>query len=138
MNDSQLKDILTRYKRIAVLGLSPISSRPSFAVTRYMISAGYEIYGVRPGAPGEILGRLCVEHLKDLKAPVDILNVFRRSEAIPELVTEIEAWLPTLKERPKVLWLQEGITHPEAEERARGLGLTVVSDRCILKDHLKL
>lgn len=139
-NDQVLKKILQDGQRIAVIGLSPVAGRPSFGVTRYMIDQGYEIFGVRPASPTEVLGRPCVESIHQLPGPVDILNVFRNVDAIPGLVDDIIQWMKglPLSDKPKVLWLQEGITHEAAEEKARKAGLTVVSDRCILKEHARL
>lgn len=138
--DSELRDLLKTCKRIAVIGLSPVAGRPSYGVTRYMIDQGYEIWGVRPASPKEILGRPCVERLADLQDDVDIIDVFRNPEAIPEVVDEVEAWMKAKPEgrKPKLLWLQMGITHPEAEAKAKSLGLKVISDACILVEHRRL
>ncbi|MEQ1875149.1 MAG: CoA-binding protein [Bdellovibrionia bacterium] len=130
--DDEVKKILETYRNIAVIGLSPQAGRPSHGVTRYMIQQGYNIVGVRPGGIKEVLGRPMYETLADVKEDFEIVDVFRSAEFIPETVDEV------LKTKAKVLWLQEGITHPEAEERARKAGLTVISDRCILKDHIRL
>jgi predicted CoA-binding protein len=140
LNDAQIKDILEEGTRIAVVGLSPVAARPSYEVTQYMIDHGYEIYGVRPASPPEILGRPCVEKLSDLKEDVDIIDVFRNSDAIPALVGEIEVWMKGMspERRPKCLWLHLGITHPEAEKKAEKLGLKVISNRCILMEHRRL
>ena len=139
-----VKAALEKACRIAVVGLSPVAARPSFGVTRYMIESGFEIFGVRPASPPEILSRPCVERLQDLHVAVDIIDVFRNSDAIPDLVTEIAKWLEVepmksrLREkRPVCLWLQEGISHPSAEQVAIDLGLLVISDRCILKEHAR-
>lgn len=134
MNPSNavIKDVLTKYKTIAVIGLSPQADRPSHDVTEYMIHQGYEIYGVRPGGIKTILGRPCFEKLADVNEPFEIVNVFRANEFIPGVVEEV------LKTKAKVLWLQLGITHPEAEEKARKAGLTVISNKCILVEHRKL
>lgn len=140
LTDAQIKDILETGNRIAVVGLSPVPARPSFGVTKYMIDHGYEIYGVRPASPPEILGRPCVEKLSDLKEDIDIIDVFRNADAIPQLVDEIEEWMKNMspERRPKCLWLQLGITHPEAEKKAEKLGLKVISDKCILIEHRRL
>lgn len=122
------KEILTKYKKIAVVGLSPDPMRPSHSVTNYMIRHGYEIVGVRPGDK-EILGRPCYASLKEVPGPLEIVNVFRAPEHVPAIVDEAIAL------KAKVLWLQEGVVHPQAEEKARKAGLVVVSDRCILKEH---
>ena len=138
LSDAEIREILETNRRIAVIGLSPVPSRPSFGVTRYMIESGYEIFGIRPGSPTTILGRPCVETLRQFDEDVGIINVFRNSEAIPELVTELEAWMKTRTKKPNVLWLQQGISHPEAEARAEKLGLKVISNRCILVEHSRL
>ena len=140
MNDARMREILQKYRRIAVVGLSPVSNRPSNGVTRYMINHGYEIYGVRPASPPEVLGRPCVEKIEDLPSDVDIIDVFRNPDAVPGLVDELEKWMKALpaERRPKVLWLQEGVGNPQAEAKAEKLGLEVVSDRCILKEHARL
>jgi predicted CoA-binding protein len=130
-SDDVIRDVLTRYKRIAVIGLSPRPERASYHVTKYMIDAGYEIFGVRP-AQKEILGRPCYASISEVPKPLEIVDVFRASEAIPELVDEL---LPL---KPKVLWLQEGVSHPEAERKASAAGIVVISDRCILKEHMRL
>ena len=138
MTDVEMTEILKTSKRIAVIGLSPVPARPSYSVTRYMIESGYEIFGVRPASPKFILGRPCVESLAELTEDVDILNIFRNPEALPALVTEIEEWMKSRKKPPTTLWLQEGVSHAEAETHARALGLKVVVNRCILKDHALL
>ncbi|HEX4922449.1 MAG TPA: CoA-binding protein [Bdellovibrionales bacterium] len=130
--DSVIKDVLTKYKRITVVGLSPQPDRPSYGVTEYMINQGYEISGVRPGGLKEVLRRPMYETLDEVPEPLEIVNVFRAPEFIPEVVDDV------LKTGAKVLWLQLGITHPEAEERARKAGLTVISNRCILVEHRRL
>jgi uncharacterized protein len=140
INDDEIREILERCQRIAVIGLSPVPARPSYGVSRYMIRKGYELYGVRPGSPPEILGRPCVEELADLNAEIDLIDVFRNSDAIPGLVEEIEVFMKANngRKKPQVLWLQEGVSHPEAEKKAESLGLKVISDRCILKEHMRL
>lgn len=137
LNDQQMRDALANAKTIAVIGLSPDPSRASHHVTEYMINQGYEITGVRPGGHKPILDRPVVEKLSDLKSAPDIIDVFRNSDAIPGVVDEIEKMMERgLK--PKMLWLQLGISHPEAEKKAERLGLQVVSDKCILIEHRRL
>lgn len=131
MTDQQLKEVLTKYKNIVVVGISPRPERASYHVSEYMIDQGYDVVGVRPGAE-KVLGRSCYESVKDVPGSLEIVDVFRASENIPELVDEL---IPL---NPKVIWLQEGVTHPEAEAKARRAGITVVSDRCILKEHARL
>jgi uncharacterized protein len=137
LSDQEIRDALANSKTIAVIGLSPDPSRASNHVTEYMIHQGYEITGVRPGGHKPILGRPVVEKLSELTEAPDIIDVFRNSEAIPGIVDEIEKMIQRgLK--PKMLWLQLGISHPQAEEKARSLGLKVVSNKCILIEHRKL
>ena len=137
-DSAQIRDLLRAAKTIAVVGLSPDPSRTSFGVTNYMKRAGYKIFGVRPSPPPTILGEPCVAKLAAIPAHVDIINVFRNSEALPELVDEIGEWMKTLSDPPTVLWLQEGVTHESAEKKAASLGLTVIADACILKYHSRL
>lgn len=137
LTDQQIRDALANSKSIAVVGLSPDPSRASHHVTEYLIDQGYEITGVRPGGHQPILGRPMIEKLSELKSAPDIVDVFRNTEAIPGVVDEIEKMIEAGK-KPKMLWLQLGITHPEAEEKARRLGLQVVSNKCILIEHRRL
>jgi uncharacterized protein len=132
MTDKVIKDVLSNFKRIAVVGLSPQPNRPSYGVTDYMIRQGYDIVGVRPGGLKNILGKPVYEQLSEVPEPLEIVNVFRAPEFIPQVVDDV------LKTKAKVLWLQLGITHAEAEEKARAAGLTVISDRCILVEHRRL
>jgi predicted CoA-binding protein len=142
VSDLELRKFFQDSKSIAVVGLSPVPARPSYGVTRYMMNAGYEIFGVRPASPPEILGRPCVESLAQLSADIDIIDVFRNSDAISGLVDEIAIWLksPAMvhKRKPKLLWLQEGVRDAEAEAKAEKLGLKVIADKCILKEHARL
>lgn len=132
MDDKTIKEVLTKYKKIAVIGLSPQADRPSYGVTEYMIKNGYDICGVRPGGIEQILGKPVYEKLADVPGELEIVDVFRAKEFIPEVVDEV------LARGAKVLWLQLGITHPEAEEKARTAGLIVISNKCILVEHRRL
>jgi predicted CoA-binding protein len=124
------KEILATYKTIAVVGLSPKPDRASHRVSDYMQKAGYRIIPVRPGAE-EILGEKAYPELAAIPFPVDIVNVFRRSEFVRAIAEE------AVKMGAKVLWLQEGVVHEEGEETARQAGLEVIHNRCILKAHRK-
>jgi predicted CoA-binding protein len=121
-------EILRKYKTIAVVGLSPNRMRPSYGVSDYMKRSGYRIIPVNPGHP-EILGEKSYRTLDDVPEPIEIVNVFRRSEYVPEIADA------AIRKGAKVLWLQEGIHHEEAAEKARAAGLEVVMDTCILKEH---
>jgi len=126
-----IPEILSSYRTIAVVGLSSSPWRPSFAVTEYMQSQGYEIIPVNPNE-SEVLGHKSHKRLEDIEVPVEIVNVFRRPQFVPEIAASAIAL------GAKVLWLQEGVGHPDAERRAREAGLEVVSNRCLLKEHMAI
>lgn len=130
-DDATFSTALFNHRRIAVVGLSPRPERASHGVTRYMIEAGYEITGVRPGARS-ILERPVYSDLDQVPGPIEIVDVFRRAEAVPAIVDA------AIRRQARVLWLQLGIEHPEAEARARAAGIIVVSNRCILIEHRRL
>jgi hypothetical protein len=128
---AEIKALLQRVKTIAVVGLSPKPDRPSFSVSQTMQRFGYRIVPVRP-AVSEVLGEKAYAKLADIPFSVDLVNVFRESAAVPGIVEECLAMgVPAI-------WIQEGIVHDEAAEKARAAGLTVVMDRCIYKDYVRL
>jgi len=127
----EIKALLVRVKTIAVVGLSPKPDRPSFGVSQTMQRFGYRIVPVRP-AVSEVLGEKAYACLADIPFPVDLVNVFRESAAIPGIVEEC------LAINAPAIWIQEGIVHDEAAEKARAAGLAVVMDRCIYKDYVRL
>jgi predicted CoA-binding protein len=114
-----------------VVGLSSRRSRPSYGVSEYMQSSGYRIIPVNPNET-EILGEKVYPSLEDVPFPVDIVDVFRRSEQVPAIVDA------AIGIGAKGIWMQEGVFHEEAAEKARAAGLEVVMDRCILKEHRKM
>ncbi len=124
-------EILKAWKTIAVVGLSPKKTRPSHGVSEYMQTHGYRIIPVNPGH-SEILGQPCYRRLEDIPEPVEIVNVFRRSEECGPVIDSAIAI------GAKCVWLQEGIEHLDGAAKARAAGLEVVMDRCILKEHRKL
>lgn len=115
---------------IAVVGLSSNPMRPSYGVAEYMKNAGYKIIPVNPNER-EVLGERAIAKLEDIREPVDIVDVFRRPEFVPEVAESAIAI------GAKALWLQEGIVHEAAAKRARNAGLFVVMDKCILKEHAR-
>jgi len=125
-----VSEILRTSKTIAVVGLSSRRSRPSFGVAQYMQSAGYRIIPVNPNEP-EVLGEISYARLEDVPVPVDIVDIFRRSEFVPEIVES------AIRIGAKAVWMQEGVMHQGAAERARSAGLFVIQDSCILKEHVK-
>lgn len=128
--------IVRESKRIAVLGIKTEAQRgqPAFYVPEYMARAGYDIVPVPVYYPEakEILGRPVFRSLRDVPAPVDMVNVFRRSEHIPPHVADI------LAVKPRVAWFQLGIVNDEAAETLARAGIQVVQDRCLLVEHQRL
>lgn len=124
----EIGELLKRTKTIAVVGLSDSPLRPSHGVSAYMQSQGYRIIPVNPAIKGA-LGEKAVPSLSDVGETIDIVDVFRRSEFVPDIVDEaIRLKLPAI-------WLQEGVIHEEAAAKARKAGIFVVMDLCILKEH---
>jgi predicted CoA-binding protein len=124
------KEILEKYKRIAVVGLSSNTWRASYGVSRFMQTVGYQITPVNPNET-EVLGVKAYATLDDVPESLEIVNIFRRSEFVPEVVDA------AIRRKAKVVWMQEGVVHEEAAQRARAAGLEVVMDRCILKEQMK-
>lgn len=128
--EDRVLEVLKRAKTVAVVGLSEDVSRPSFEVSSYLQNRGYRVVPINPLA-GEILGEKSYPSLSEAAKieTIDIVDVFRRAEAVPAIVDEVlELGLP-------VLWLQETVVHEEAAEKARRGGVMVVMDKCILKEH---
>ena len=123
-----IKEILERYKNIAVVGLSSQTRRPSYSVSQYMQRAGYRIIPVNPNET-EVLGEKAYSSLDEVPGPVEIVDIFRRPEFVPDIV---EA---AIRRNAPVIWMQLGIVNEAAAERARAAGLEVVMDRCILVEH---
>ncbi len=115
-------------RRIAVVGLSDDPSRPSYGVSAHMLNAGYDIVPVNPNAD-EALGVKCVAKLTEVEGPVDIVNVFRRPLACPQVVRDAIAI------GAKGVWLQSGIINDEARQLAADAGIDFVQDRCIMIEH---
>lgn len=128
-----IKELLQQSKIVAVVGLSPKESRPSNSVGKYMIEAGYTVIPVNPGQT-EILGQPCFKTLSEIGRPIDIVDIFRRSEDILPIVEEVLQLDPL----PKAVWMQQGIVNEEAAQLAREKGIQVIMDRCIKVDHADL
>src|SRR5580692_3820193 len=125
------ENLLRSSRTIAVVGLSSRRSRPSYGVSEYMQSNGYRIIPVNPNE-SEILGEKSWASLEEIPERVDIVDIFRRAECVPEIVDS------AIRIGAKGIWMQEGVVHDEAAGRARAAGLEVVMDRCILKEHRKM
>ncbi len=121
-------DLLQKTKIIAVVGLSDSPYRPSHGVSAYMQSQGYKIIPVNPTVESA-LGETCYPTLLDVKEKIDVVNIFRRSEFVPEVVDQ------AIQLKVPVIWMQEGVVHEQAAEKARKAGITVIMDKCILKEH---
>lgn len=123
-----MEDLLRSAKTIAVVGLSNNRWRPSYGVSQYMQSNGYRIIPVNPNEQ-EVLGEKAYATLEEIPEQVDIVNIFRRSDQVPPIVDSAIAI------GAKGVWMQEGVVHEDAARKAREAGLTVVMNRCILKEH---
>lgn len=130
-DDAVLDALFKHMRTLAVVGLSPHPARPSARVAQAMQQYGYRIVPVRP-LIDSILGEPAYARLADIPFPVDLVNVFRAAEHLPAIVDACLALhLPAI-------WIQEGIVHEAAAQRAREAGMTVVMDRCLLKDFVRL
>ncbi len=117
-------DILKQYKTVAVVGATTTIGRPGNTAPKFLIDHGFSVIPVNPNET-EIFGRKAYPSLSDIPDPVDIVNVFRRSEAAPAIVDE------AIKIGAKVVWMQEGVEHEEAAATARAAGLEVIMNTCI-------
>ena len=124
----EIGELLKRIKTIAVVGLSDSPLRPSYGVSAYMQSHGYKIIPVNPSIKGS-LGEKAVASLAEVDEKIDMVDVFRRSEYVPDLVDE------AIRLKVPAIWLQEDVIHEEAAEKARKAGIFVVMDKCVLKEH---
>ncbi len=131
MNEPKImQQILENSKSIAVVGISNKPDRPSYHVAAEMQRRGYRIVPVNPVLK-EVLGEPCYRFLREIPFPVDLVDVFRAPEFVPQIVED------TIAIGAKYLWLQEGVVHPEAIARAEAAGIGVVADRCIYKEHVR-
>ena len=126
-----IPDLLRTSRTIAVVGLSNRRTRPSYGVSEYMQAQGYRIIPVNPHVT-EVLGEKAYARLEDVPEHIDIVDIFRRSEFVPEIVES------AIRVSAGAVWMQEEVVHEDAADRARAAGLTVVMDRCILKEHRRL
>lgn len=129
MSDEDIAQILRNSKVIAIVGMSPKQDRPSWGVGRFLKSQGYRIVPVNPGHAGQtILDETVYADLSSIPTDitVDMVDIFRRPEAVPAIVDEALAHLPELE----TIWMQLGVTSAEGAEKARAAGLNVVQDRC--------
>lgn len=132
MSDEELRQWLTQYRTITMVGLSNNPARDSHHVAEYLLAHGFAVHGVNP-VIAEALGQQVYPSLAEAPSPVEFVDVFRRSDTLPTLVDEILS-LGTVK----VVWLQLGVSHEESEARLRDAGIHVVVDRCIKVEHQRL
>jgi predicted CoA-binding protein len=130
-SDAALRDLLAGARTIAVVGHSDKPFRDSYRIGHYLRAAGYVVYPVNPNLTS-LAGETVYPDLRALPAPVDIVNVFRRSEFLPQVVED------AIAAGARALWTQLGVVHPAAAERAQAAGLAVVQDRCIMVEHRRL
>ena len=128
---SHISELLRKARTIAVVGLSSKRYRPSYGVAEYMQTAGYRIIPVNPFET-EVLGEKVYADLEGVPGRVDIVDIFRRSEFVPEIVDA------AIRIGARAIWMQEGVIHEAAAAKARVAGLEVVMDRCILKEHRRM
>ena len=135
VSDIFLKDILTATKTIAMVGLSMNETRPSYFVGRYLHTRGYKIIPVNAGHGGKhLFGQLVRSSIDEIDELVDMVDIFRKPEAVPEIVDDSLAKLKGLK----TIWMQIGIKHESSAQKARQLGLNVIEDRCPKIEHQRL
>jgi hypothetical protein len=127
----ELRRILRTYKTVAVVGLSDRPDRDSHRVAAYLQQHGYRIVPVNPNV-ATVLGEPAYPGLREVPVPVDVVDIFRKPDAVPEIVEDAIAM------GARVIWMQEGIAHNAAADRARAAGLEVVMNKCMLKEHRKL
>jgi predicted CoA-binding protein len=127
----EITEILKNYRVVAVVGLSADPERPSYRVAEYLKQHGYRIIPVNPGCQ-EILGEKCYHSLKDIPFPVEVVDIFRKVEAIPAIVEE------AIQVGARAVWMQLGLVQPESAQTARDAGLKVVMDHCLKVEHTRL
>ena len=126
----RITKLLESAKIIAVVGLTDTPTRPSYGVSHYMQAQGYRIIPVNPNIT-KWMGEKAYPSLLDVPEKIDIVDVFRRPDAVPEVVEQ------AIQIKAPAIWMQEGVVHQEAAEKARQAGIFVVMDKCILREHIK-
>ncbi len=134
-DDAYISGILEEVRTVAIVGASANEVRPSFFVTKYLIDKGYAVFPINPGHAGrEILGRMTYAKLADVPGAIDMIDVFRASDAVPGIVDEALALNPL----PKVIWTQLTVRHDEAAAKAEAAGIKVVMNRCPKIEYARL
>lgn len=134
-SDSDLRDVLQGTRTIAILGAHTDPGKPACYVPDYLHARGYDVHPVNPTLVGRVLwDHACVASLPDLDVPIDLVDVFRRTESLMDHTGEILAMQPL----PRLVWLQLGISHAEFARTLRDAGIRVIQDRCTLAEHRRL
>ena len=128
--DTEIKSILEKSRTVAVVGLSDKPYRPSQGVALYLQEHGFRIIPVNPNIK-EALGEKSYASLKDISEPIDVVDIFRKSEAVGPIVDD------AIEVGAKAIWMQEGVVNEEAAQKAREAGLSVVMNKCMMKEHKK-
>jgi predicted CoA-binding protein len=127
----EIIELLRKCRTIAVVGISPKESRDSNKVAKYLMDQGYEVVPVNPGQR-EVLGKPCFRTLRDIPFPIDMADLFLNPTRVPSVVDQ------ALEIGVHAIWMQEGVVHNEAAQKARKAGIPVVMNKCIKKEHMKM
>jgi predicted CoA-binding protein len=126
-DDAFIRSILDKVKSVAVVGASQGDDKPSMFVVKYLSERGYKVFPINPGRAGQfVAGVKAYARLADVPEPIDMVDVFRRSDAVPKVLDEVLALSPL----PKIFWMQLGVRNDEAAARAEAAGMTVIMNRC--------
>jgi uncharacterized protein len=130
-SEEEIADILKKYRTVAVVGMSKNPEKDAYRIPEFLIKNGYNVIPVNPTAD-EILGRKSYKKLSDVQEKIDIVDVFRPSEDVPNYVED------TIKVKPKVFWEQLGIHNAEAEQKIAAAGIKIVFDHCMMRELMKV
>jgi predicted CoA-binding protein len=126
-DDAFIRGILDKVKTVAVVGASQGDDKPSMFVVKYLSERGYRVFPINPGRAGQLVaGVQAYARLADVSEPIDMVDVFRRADAVPGVLDEVLALSPL----PKIFWMQLGVRNDEAAARAEAAGMTVIMNRC--------
>jgi predicted CoA-binding protein len=126
-DDAFIRGILDKVKTVAVVGASQGDDKPSMFVVKYLSERGYRVFPINPGRAGQLVaGVEAYARLADVPEPIDMVDVFRRADAVPQVLEEVLA----LSKLPKIFWMQLGVRNDEAAARAEAAGMTVIMNRC--------
>lgn len=129
--DDEIKEILSNYKKVAVVGMSREEGKESHEIPEYLINKGYDVTPVNPNADS-ILNKKSYPSIEEVPGTVEIVDIFRPSDKVLPVVKA------AISKNPKVIWMQEGISNEEAKKLAESKGITVIFNRCMMKEHVRL